>query len=203
MARRAGRRRPCAAAIAASGSAMPWIASGSRSARSTVWRGMQRAVGVLEHHLQRAGAAPSTARRPTCSPVDADAPARRRRPGRRCARSTVDLPEPDSPTMPKVSPGATAKRHVAHRRDRAARRRRTRPSGRRPRSCGRALMRARPGRAATALSVARGCVEVGRRGEQRAGIGMAGLRRGRARRIPRPPARRTSPARGRRSSRRR
>ena len=25
------------------------------------------------------------------------------------ARSTVDLPEPDSPTMPKVSPAATAK----------------------------------------------------------------------------------------------
>ena len=30
------------------------------------------------------------------------------------ARSTVDLPDPDSPTMPKVSPGATSNEMSLH-----------------------------------------------------------------------------------------
>ena len=86
-------------------SAMPWIASGSARMRSTVWRGCSEPYGswnTICTRRQKAlvAAARRAARRPCAI--------RRRRPGARpqIARSIVDLPEPDSPTRPKVSPRA-------------------------------------------------------------------------------------------------
>ena len=131
--RRAGAGRPRAGAGSGSGSAGPSPTSASaaramrgvarrrcrgwraarRRVRSTVWRGMQRAVGVLEDHLHAAGEGlVAAARHRLRRRRRSRPPATGARP--QMARSTVDLPEPDSPTRPKAPPRATAKRDVAH-----------------------------------------------------------------------------------------
>ena len=83
------------------------MASGSRQDVVDGLARMQRAVGVLEHHLHQLVEGLVALRAPSGLAGDA-----RRAPlqsGLRpaMARSTVDLPEPDSPTRPKVSPSAT------------------------------------------------------------------------------------------------
>ena len=83
--------------------------------------GVERGVGVLEHHLQVAAAAAQGAAvqaddvlvlearsRPSVGRLERDDR----------ARPMVVLPQPDSPTSPKVSPCRMAKRHVRYRLDR-------------------------------------------------------------------------------------
>ena len=109
---------------------------GRESASPRIWRTrharVERAVGVLEDHLDAAveGAAfgAGAARRCPC-------PRRRMRPSsgsssRTRQRASVDLPQPNSPTMPSVSPRRDLERDVVQRMDgrrRAGRARCARP----------------------------------------------------------------------------
>src|SRR4051812_20693864 len=95
---------------------MPWIASGSASIRSTVWRGCSEPYGSWNTICtsRRNAFVPGSGARCASAPelASTDPTARRTVPeaigaSPHSARSTVVLPEPDSPTMPKLSPGAT------------------------------------------------------------------------------------------------
>ena len=92
------------------------ISGASRMARM-VLRGLSEPNGILEDHLQLAPHRLQLRRRSAVMSV----------PGRRCcpagvstsrmmALESVDLPLPDSPTMPSVSPLARVQRHVVERR---------------------------------------------------------------------------------------
>ena len=73
---------------------------------------MQRGIGVLEHHLDMAAQRRiSAAGKPGCSRREQDlAAGRLDQPDD--AAAEVDLPQPDSPTRPSVSPGAQVERDV-------------------------------------------------------------------------------------------
>ena len=92
-----------------SGLMSPWAASGSVTMRSTVWRGSSEPYGSWNTIWKSRRATRSSSRGCAC----------RSRPSRRTlpavgwssaitSRASVDLPEPDSPTMPSVPPGGTA-----------------------------------------------------------------------------------------------
>ena len=100
------RSRPCTF------SSMPAIAmDDQRLAQDVVDRlaRMQRGVGILEDELHAAGGQPGCAWRPGGAAIDSQPRCRVEATRPAMAFSTVDLPEPDSPTMPKVSPAATSK----------------------------------------------------------------------------------------------
>ena len=86
-------------------------------ARAAPWRSSVQHVVALEQHL-------AVARR------------RRRAAGPSSPRPSVDLPQPDSPTRPRISPGCSVEGDAVDRPDRARGRCRTRPAGRGPRSPG-------------------------------------------------------------------
>ncbi len=73
---------------------------------------VERAVRVLEDHLDLPAIGPDVAGRPGPRDevaVDPDRAARRRHQARRCALATVDLPLPLSPTMPVDWPAPTVR----------------------------------------------------------------------------------------------
>ena len=77
---------------------------------------MQRAVRVLKHILQHADARSSSVARSWGGLLCARPRSRPAR-GPATAFSTVDLPEPDSPTIPKVSPRGDLEGDLLHRHD--------------------------------------------------------------------------------------
>ena len=90
--------------------AAPWISSGSMTMSSTVMRGLSAPIRVLENDLHGAGASRSASRprRVMSSPSNTIWPAVGSI-SRISSRPSVDLPQPDSPTRPSVSPAAISK----------------------------------------------------------------------------------------------
>ena len=115
---RAGARSPPGAS---SRSAMPWMRSGSASAPPTVARGLKAASGswntIWMRRRTARSASPRSASRstPPKSMRPASGSTRRSR-----TRASVDLPLPDGPTRPSVSPARDGDRHVVERDDAAA-----------------------------------------------------------------------------------
>ena len=109
--RRAGRRRaPAAMSRAPRGlpdAPMPWMASGSAICAPIVQAAVERAQRILVDHLH---APPQRRARHRCPVAASAAPSKRdlcRRPARSmpsASRPVVDLPQPDSPTRPRVRP---------------------------------------------------------------------------------------------------
>ena len=99
------RRAPRSTRSACSAFGTPWTSSGSATIVAHPLARVERLVGVLEDHLHapaELGRAPACPRPPrrraaTRRPVALDC-----RPS--IARASVDLPQPDSPTMPRISP---------------------------------------------------------------------------------------------------
>ena len=83
---------------------------------------VERGVRVLEHDLDPCGAAAASRGQRHVVAVEDDR-ARRRRSSRISRRPSVDLPEPDSPTRPRVSPCSSTRDAVDRRRGRPSRRR--------------------------------------------------------------------------------
>src|SRR6185312_3609479 len=84
----------------------PWMRSGSASVRRTVWRGLSEAYGswktiwtvrAVSSRSRWARSRPSSVMWPRVGGI---------RP--MIARASVDLPQPDSPTRPRHSPGFTS-----------------------------------------------------------------------------------------------
>ena len=91
-------------------------------------RGESEPNGILEDELQLAPQRPhrrAVERRRGRGPRSGSCPSHGRR--RRSARPSVDLPEPDSPTMPIVSPACSVERDAVDRLQLEARRRLKRP----------------------------------------------------------------------------
>ena len=87
-----------------------------------VWRGLKEEAGFwkIGCTFRRIASSRRATAGPDVLPVQDDAPGVGRI-SRRIRRSSVDLPEPDSPTMPSVSPRRDRQRHL----DPTARRGRT------------------------------------------------------------------------------
>ena len=97
--------------------------SGSMTMSSTDMRGLSEPIRVLEDDLHRRGV--SAAARSASSARDVAAVEAGSSPAvgsirRTSRRPSVDLPQPDSPTSPSVSPGAMSRRHAVDRAHRAA-----------------------------------------------------------------------------------